>query len=296
MPVDSISVLTILRQNTDKNNNTTLEIYNPEKNVVEFISKNNLDSIENIEKFIQSIKLRIDNDTSKNTSYAYWQEKGWHKAIDYYASSRDNCNVDPSSFSQDFNADNELRNNVPESNIQKQLSVPQALIRRRTKRVFKNQSVQKEILNEGIKNSLLIDDVIGIQFYFIIYNVEGIEPSVCAYDIRSQKLKLIREGQFNAEMSVNIQGLHTPKTAAFTLILVADFENLMQAMPYPRGLRNTYIEAGRLSQKIVISYLQYGVHSLVTPALRDRDVSKLLKLEERNSAPLYSITCGYPIK
>ncbi|WP_415076587.1 nitroreductase family protein [Legionella sp.] len=55
------------------------------------------------------------------------------------------------------------------------------------------------------------------------------------------------------------------------------------------------MDAGRIAQKFVISFQQHGLYSLVTPALKDRDVSKLLNLDEANYSPLYSITLGYPV-
>lgn len=300
MSANSNSLLTLLRQNIDTENNTVLEIYNPEKNTVNIIPQDMLTSLDNIQQVINSVKSQLDHNAPSNAHYSYWQEKGWHKSIDYYVSSRDSSfkenNAESSCLSRKSNIDSVVLDVSSANSVEKQFSVDQALIHRRTKRVFKKKPVSKEIFYEGIENASICNAVNGIKLYFIVYNVEEINPAAYCYNFQSSQLQLVQEGQFFTEMSHNIQGMNTPKTAAFTIILVADFDNLMKAMPYPRGLRDTYIEAGRLSQKLVVSYLQYGVFSLVTPALRDRDVSKLLKLNEQEFAPLYSITFGYPVK
>lgn len=300
MSANNSSLLTLLRQNIDKENNTILEIYNPEKNTVDIVPQDMLTSFENIQQVINTVKSQLDHNTSSNAHYLYWQEKGWYKSIDYYISSRNNSFKEKSTKSSDssknFEGDNGVMDVSSANRVEKQFSVGQALIHRRTKRIFKKQPVSKVIFYEGTKNANICNAIDGIKLYFIVYNVEEINPAAYCYNFQNSQLQLVQEGQFFTEMSHNIQGMNTPKTAAFTIILVADFDDLMKAMPYPRGLRDTYIEAGRLSQKLVVSYLQYGVFSLVTPALRDRDVSKLLKLNEQEFAPLYSITFGYPVK
>lgn len=299
MSVNSLSSLTLLRQNIDSDGNTILEICNPEKNTVDIIPQEMLANIQNIQKVMSSVKSRLSHEISVNAHYSYWQEKGWYKSIDYYVSSREYSfkqnNAKSSNLLKDCNF-NIRTHDASSANVKKQFSVHQALIHRRTKRVFKKKPVSKEIFYDGIENASIFNAINGIKLYFIVYNVEEINPAVYYYNFQNLQLDLVQEGHFFSEMSNNIQGMNTPKTAAFTIILVADFENLMKAMPYPRGLRDTYIEAGRLSQKLLISYQQYGVFSLVTPALRDRDVSRLLKLKEQEFAPLYSITFGYPVK
>lgn len=302
MSENSISSLIILRQNNDNHKNTILELYDPENNNVNLIPHHKLENLESIQQLINSIKSQLNHPSSESKNYLNWQKKGWHKAIDYYISSRDNhfskkIVVRSESAQQDYVNIN-LQSNSSAISTKSEFSVPQALINRRTKRVFRKQPVVKEVFYSGVKNATcnIVSEIDGIKLYFIVYNVEEIIPSVYYYNFQNHQLQLVREGQFSNEMSYNLQGMKAPKTASFTIIVVAEFEKLMKKMPYARGLRDSYIEIGRLSQKLVISYQQYGIFSLVTPALRDRVVSNLLMLDEDKFAPLYSITFGYPLK
>jgi SagB-type dehydrogenase family enzyme len=290
------SLLTTLRPNFT-GATPLVEIIDPEKNTVDPINPENLLSMAKTAEVIQSIKQRLDHASPKNTHYTHWQDKGWYKSIDYYAASRAN----------DFDTENQIRaishkahdsDNIFENQSETLCSIPQALLRRRTKRVFKKCTLDEGIFHAGIKNVVLnnLTEATGYELYCIIYKVDKLVPGVYIFNVKQHALKLIREGIFLEEMSANIQGMNTPKSANFTIILVANFERLLKTMPYPRGLRDTYIETGRLAQKLLIAYMQFGVFGLVTPALKDRNVAALLDLKEPQFSPLYSLTFGYPIK
>lgn len=133
----------------------------------------------------------------------------------------------------------------------------------------------------------------GLDIYFIVYNVENITPGSYLFNIKNNALINRRKGIFSQEMVTNLQGMTTPTTASFTIILVANFEKLLKLMPYSKGLRHTYIESGRLAQKLLISYWQYGLACLTTPALKDSAVSNLLDIDRLDYSPLYSLTFGY---
>jgi len=288
------SVLTIIRPSTSKDQNIILEVMDPENGLVDSYAKEELSDFTKINNILNDIKLRLRHEDAEDSGYAQWLQKGWNKSLDYYLASRST----PIDKQTDFKSHVLSNGNKNSFNTDKQHSVPQALISRRTKRVFNKKSLEKAIFFSGIENAFthISDDIRGFKLYLIVYNIEEIAPAVYSYDYENKSLILIREGLFSEEMSANIQGMDTPRSACFSIILVADFDNLMRLRPGQKGLRATYIEAGRLAQKLVISYIQYGVFSLVTPALRDRAVSELLKLKEPDFAPLYSLTFGYPLK
>lgn len=296
------SLLTILRPHLDKQTNCTLEIMDPETGAVRLIPNEKVSNIKNIRKLLESIKSDINHNSTNKEHYSYWIEKGWSKSIDYYLDSRsDNFGADTRDFlikNQQIKFKNFISNAGLTTSIKPLISISQALIRRRTKRLFNKEQVKNEIFYSGLNHSIanLFNITNGFQFYFIIYNVENIVPGVYSYDTKSNALLLVREGLFSNDMSKNIQGMRATKTAAFSMIIVANFISLMKEIPYKRGLRDVYIESGILAQKFIIAYMQYEIFSLATPALRDRDVLNLLKLNEPDFSPVYSLTFGYPVK
>jgi hypothetical protein len=292
MSDDNLSLLTTLRPNY-QDKSSYLEVWNPEKDQIDFSVKEDFSSLEKIHTFLNKIKANLDHTHRHNDLYSHWLNRGWNKSIDYYVASRQYEGYP--SISQS--------NNYPTKKITINLqcdakthSLPQAILQRRTKRLFEKQTLPYSLFFSGINNAIhsIGCSIHGFQLHFIIYDIENIQPGVYRYDHELQALSLIREGLFIEEMSANIQGMHTPKTACFTIILVTDFDSLLKGKPYPNGLRETYIEAGRIAQKLIISYMEYDIYSLVTPALKDKKTSSLLSLKEPDFSPLYSLTFGYP--
>lgn len=55
-----------------------------------------------------------------------------------------------------------------------------------------------------------------------------------------------------------------------------------------------YIDSGRLAQKSLISYGQYGLCCLTMPALNEHAVANLFKIDQLDYSPLYSLIFGHP--
>jgi hypothetical protein len=297
----SLSSLTKIRLYRGDDAHNYIEIFDPENNfTAHYGSRKPYDATE-ISSLINELKQAISNDPEKDILYQAWFTKGWQNSLDYYVSTRslpfdsfkytNIGNLKKSQLSDDFL---NPQNNLPAIKF----NIPEALLRRRSKRVFNGESVPKDIFQAGIENfyTHILDSLYGIELYFIIFNVEKIISGVHYYNCNANSFSLINEGNFAGEMIPMMQGMRTASKAAFTIVLTANFDDLLKMMPYERGLRNVYIDAGRLAQKLIISYAQYDIHCLVTPALSDCSLSRLLQLEEPHSAPLYSLTFGYAIK
>ena len=133
---------------------------------------------------------------------------------------------------------------------------------------------------------------VAFDFYIIIYAVEALNPGVYFYDLSTHQLILLREGNLRDEMRECMLGQAAPKTAAWTIVMVADFAQYHWRYRHERGLRNLYIEAGRLAQNLILWAASYELASLPTPAIRDRQASKLLGIRWPRQAPIYTLTMG----
>jgi len=289
------SILTVLRP-IHGDPEKVLCVWDPEKDQNEYFNKEELSDFNKINKILNKLDSQVMQEDSNTNLYSHWLDKGWYKSIDYYMASK--INIGNESISKSFDMPIKKQNIKTSNDESQKHSIPQALIHRRTKRVFKKQPLTRTTFIEGLKDSLsnIGASCLGYNLYFVIYNIDDLLSGVYLYDYKLQSLALVQEGLFLEEMSNNIQGMYTPKTACFTLILVADFDVLLKTKPYSKGLRETYIEAGIMAQKIIISYMRRDIYSLVTPALRDKSTAKLLQLQEPNFSPLYSLTFGYALK
>jgi hypothetical protein len=133
-------------------------------------------------------------------------------------------------------------------------------------RNFNKKPINNKIIYDGIINAINWcshdDSLQGFSFYMIIYNVEDIEPGIYIFDVKNYSVSLIRSGLFTTPMSTNLYNINSPKTASFTLIIVANINNLLKLMPYAKGLLDTYIRVGMIAQKLLISYGQYDISSI----------------------------------
>ncbi|MFT4060484.1 MAG: hypothetical protein QM652_13155 [Legionella sp.] len=116
-------------------------------------------------------------------------------------------------------------------------TLPQALIKRRTKRLFNKEAIENSKFIAGLESAIshIMPSLTGYQLYFIVYNIEKIKPGIHSYH-KVKKLVLEKDGIYSEAMSKNIQGLRTTKTAGFSIVIVADFLELMKKMPYEKGL------------------------------------------------------------
>lgn len=293
------SLLTYLKVNSSESDELILEVIDPATNSVSEIPSSALSSIKDIQETLDLVKSSLQRDPKGDSNYTFWLNKGWNKSIDYYVSSRAKSFEESGLLTKEVSNPINYTNTSDHRDSSPLFSVPETLLNRRTKRVFNSQKIVGNCeFHMGIKNAVsnIYAFLNGYKIYTIVYNVENIIPGVYLYDFETASLLTISEGTFSEEMSANIQGMGTPRTASFSIILVADFDTLLEKMPYSRGLRDTYIDAGRIAQNLIIAYGQYGIFSLVTPALRDRAVAALLKLQEPDFSPLYSLTFGYPLK
>lgn len=141
----------------------------------------------------------------------------------------------------------------------------------------------------------------AFDFYVLTYNVDGIDPAAWLLDLdgrdpagpgRTPELIEVRPGDHRAAMREVFYGSPWPLTAAWTLVMVADFEQYQYRYRHERALRNLYIESGHLAQKLLLLADTHGLGTLVTPAVRDGLAEELLGLDPVRQATVYTLTMG----
>ncbi|MEW1828902.1 SagB/ThcOx family dehydrogenase [Streptomyces sp. NPDC088196] len=134
----------------------------------------------------------------------------------------------------------------------------------------------------------------AFDFYVLTYNVDGIDPGAWHLDLAPAEPELteIRPGDLRGAMRQVFYGSPWPLTAAFTLVMVADFEQYQFRYRHERALRNLYIESGHLAQRLLLLADTHGLGTLVTPAVRDGLIEDLLGLDPVRQATIYTLTMG----
>lgn len=130
-------------------------------------------------------------------------------------------------------------------------------------------------------------------FYLCAFDVADLAPGTYCYDIRRHDLIGIRLGDHRDAMARILQGMWSPRTAGWTLGLVADFPRYQWRYRHEHGLRRLYLESGIIAQELIILAEAYGLATLVTPAQQDTPYLQLHGLGNDRYAPVYTLTMGH---
>jgi SagB-type dehydrogenase family enzyme len=259
----------------------------------------------------------------------HWQQRGWYPSDQYYAASRHwrfaDVN-DPDRAVRTRVLERYLagegpppeealpdgpRAPLPDPAPPPKCSVAQLLTGRRSGRSYVDKPVSGDWLSGLLwyglaqirarrertdeKRPLSYLDSFGSawDFYVCAFSVEGIAPGTYRYDIRRHELIGIRPGDHRETMAKVLQGMWSPRTAGWTLGLVADFPRYQWRYRHEHGLRRLYLESGIIAQELIIVGEAYGLSTLVTPAQRDTPYLELHNLRNDRYAPVYTLTMGH---
>ena len=154
----------------------------------------------------------------------------------------------------------------------------------------------KEVRSCRKERSNLVDLLksygVAFEIYLVVYDISGVEPGIYRYDITQHTLNIVCLGDFRNEMVDMLMGQTPPLTAALTLFITTDFRRYQWRYRHERALRNLYVESGRVMHKILMVSAAYQMGGITTPAIKDREVNRLFRLDDRFEQALYSVTMG----
>ncbi len=183
----------------------------------------------------------------------------------------------------------------PSSPWPTQMEIDHVVIRRRSKRNFIPQPLEKEPLL-ALLSSLLDDDKHYsncMEIRFLLSSVEGHEPGLYTMDAQGNRYGLISKGRFIPTMASICLDQMWLANAALHFLFVSDLERLDQTIG-PRGYRYVMLEAGRLGERIYLVATALGLGSCGIGAFYDVEAAQLLELSE-NERLLYLVASG-PVK
>lgn len=133
----------------------------------------------------------------------------------------------------------------------------------------------------------------AIDPYLAVMNVTGLDEGFYSYSVEHHALSLISTGNVRADLERILIGMAAPRTAAFSVILVADFPRYQWRYRHNRALRHLYMTSGRVGQRVILAAQAFGMGTLPTPAVRDGVADDALQLDPLRQAVLYTLTCGF---
>ncbi|WP_223209000.1 SagB/ThcOx family dehydrogenase [Pyrococcus furiosus] len=188
---------------------------------------------------------------------------------------------------------------LPAPRTEGEMSVEEAIAKRRSIRTYKNEPLKIEELGQllwaaqGITHEYKraapsAGATYPFEIFVVVGNVEGLKPGIYHYDPFEHSLTLTKEGDFRKELQEAALGQEWVGNAAINIVLVAFYERTTKYYG-ERGIRYVHMEAGHIGQNIYLQATALGLGTVAVGAFHDEEVARIIGT---NGAPLYIFPVG----
>jgi SagB-type dehydrogenase family enzyme len=132
-----------------------------------------------------------------------------------------------------------------------------------------------------------------IETYVVANNVEGLEPGLYHYPVKTHALELLRNGKFGKAAAEAALDQNIAAGAAVDFIWTAVFER--SAWKYrQRAFRYVYLDCGHIAGQLSIAAVAMGLGSCNIAAIYDGEMNALLGVDGEEETVLYMCCVGVP--
>ncbi len=192
---------------------------------------------------------------------------------------------------------------LPEPQYDSSISIEQAMLERRSVRVYKDEPLTlSEVAQllwsaQGITNSKRgfrtapsAGALYPLELYVVIGNVDGIAEGVYKYMPDKHELVKVREGDVRDKLAIAALGQTCISEGAIVIIFSAVYERTTRKYG-DRGVMYVYMEVGHAAQNVCLQAVSLNLGTVVVGAFRDDEVSTILNLPDEEQ-PLYILPVG----
>ena len=192
---------------------------------------------------------------------------------------------------------------LPEPRYKSEISVEEALAKRRSIRNYKNEPLTLEEVSQLLWAAQGITDTLKgfrtapsagatypFEVYVVVGNVKGLEPGIYHYNPFTHTLELIKKGDYREKLQKAAFNQEWVGNAAIDIVLVAFYERTTKRYG-ERGYRYVHMEAGHIGQNIYLQAVALGLGTVAVGAFYDNEVARIL---ETSGNPLYIFPVGVP--
>lgn len=130
-----------------------------------------------------------------------------------------------------------------------------------------------------------------MEVYLVVNNIEGLPRGIYHYNVQKHALELLKEGDFQREITNAGLGQEVLGEAQVTVVLSAVFERTRRKYG-DRSLRYIYMEAGHISQNIALQAVSLGLGAVCVGAFYDEQVNRLIGLDANTESAIYLQAVG----
>jgi SagB-type dehydrogenase family enzyme len=197
--------------------------------------------------------------------------------------------------------------NLPPPLPRGKLPLEQAILKRRSVRRFKAESLTVEQLSQLLWSAQGITGTDGkratpsagatypLEILIVIgeHGVQGLTAGIYHYDVGNHSLSLHQIGDFRQKLADTALGQSFIARCPADMVICAIHPRT--AYRYGRrGERYVHMEVGHVGQNVALQAVALGLGTVMVGAFEDEDVRKVLKLEEQIK-PLYIVPMGKPV-
>ena len=189
---------------------------------------------------------------------------------------------------------------LPEPRLRGEMSVEEAIAKRRSVRSYRDESLTLEELSQllwsaqgitssnGYRSAPSAGATYPFEVYVVVGNVEGLELGIYRYIPGKHALELVKSGDYRIELQRACLDQEWVGSAPVDIVLVAFYERTTEVYG-ERGVRYVHMEAGHIGQNVYLQATALGLGTVAVGAFHDDEVASLLGTE---GAPLYVFPVG----
>jgi SagB-type dehydrogenase family enzyme len=191
---------------------------------------------------------------------------------------------------------------LPEPTLQSELSVEEALARRRSVRDYGKANLSLSEVGQllwaaqgitsggGKRTAPSAGALYPLEIFVVAGHVEGLAAGVYQYQPHNHKLRLEKEGDVRRELAFQAVSQEWIAEAPAVLVIAGVYERTMSKYG-ERGQRYVHMEVGYASQNVYLQAETLGLATCAVGAFQDGNVRELLGLRRRER-PLLLMPVG----
>lgn len=128
----------------------------------------------------------------------------------------------------------------------------------------------------------------------LVNNNTFLEAGVYKYDVYRHSLRLVKKGDYRAELARAALDQSWVREAAVNIVICAVYERTTGRYG-ERGIRYVHMEVGHVGQNIYLMSTALGLGTVAVGAFFDNEVARIIGAQP-NEHPLYIMPIGVPVR
>ena len=192
---------------------------------------------------------------------------------------------------------------LPKPRYKSNISVEEAISKRRSVRSYLDKSLELEEISQLLWAAQGITDdkkkfraapsagaLFPLEVFLVIGNVSLLEDGIYRYDPFNHEITKLKEGDYRNDLSLAALGQSCVKNSAISIVFAGVYDRITRKYG-ERGIRYTYMEAGHAAQNVYLQAEALGLGTVVVGAFIDDKVKDVIGMKEEET-PLYILPVG----